>query len=180
MHKRNNKSENQQLAGNNRHMARTCSSELGIMEDVSQSCNSLCRVCTSSTEHFLLATFATLSSSRLASRLALSGSICGRSSSRRCRSTRMVSSFASSVPRLFASGRAEVVPVVRLQSARMRRMLSAVNGSRQNGHTGVREGGVFWHIVVLQSSQRTWPICALLVGCSRKQIQCDIRRTAWN
>jgi len=125
---------------------RTCSSDL--TSDINHCCNSLCRVETSSTEHFLAATFATLFSSRRASSRLLAPE-----SMNNIRSSCLPeSSRVSSKGKFLTRG---VFHRLAVKSIRIKRTESLVNCSRQNGQTGESRGGVFSTIESQQLTQST-------------------------
>lgn len=122
--------------------------------DVSHSSSSLCRVDTSSTEHFFAATFATLSSSRRASERVLEQPSVSKSRS----SFLAHGSFATSlIPSIVPHRRRGVLHALEVKSIRTKRTASLVNCSRQKGQTGVRRGDVFSTIVLQQFAHSTCP-----------------------
>ena len=132
----------------------TCSSDL--TSDINHCCSSLCSVDTSSTEHFLAATLATLCSSRLAcSRLLEPDSM------NNIRSSCLPTSFCISLlgcSRVVLRSRGVFQRLLAVKSMRIKRTESLVNCSRQKGQTGDRRVDVFSMIELQQVEQSTWPV----------------------
>jgi hypothetical protein len=124
-----------------------------VGSDVNHSCSSLCSVETSSTEHFLAATLATLSSSRRASTRVLR---CPPSFITRSAFLEKASLINSSSQPEPGTNRGVEYPED-VKSVRINRTDSVVNCSRQNGQTVWSREGVFSTIFLQQLRQRTWP-----------------------
>jgi hypothetical protein len=132
--------------GKNESFLLTWSSELA--SDISHCWSSLCKVDTSSTEHFFAATLATLSSSRAASRLLETFDPLNKIRS----SSAGISLGSSGSIRSLGVGHRLAV-----KSMRIKRTESFVKFSRQNGQTGESRGGVFSTIFLQHFAHRTWP-----------------------
>jgi hypothetical protein len=120
-----------------------------LTSDISHCWSSLCRVETSSTEHFFTATLATLSSSRRASSRLLEGF--------GSRSMWSSASPGTSVGSRKAVLNRGVFHRLAVKSIRIKRTESLLNGSRQKGQAGARRGEVFSMMLLQQARQSTCP-----------------------
>ncbi len=121
---------------------------------MSQSSSSLCKWNTSSTEVFVAATRATLSSNRRVSERGL-----GAPSTCMNRSALLANaSVGNSCAASYTGRRRGVLRPLKVKSSRMSRTESYVNCSRQKGQTGMRREDVFSTMVEQQGAHRICPI----------------------